>query len=109
MHQGGAGMGQFGVQMTPLQAPHMQVTPLQAPHMQVTPPQAPHMQFQPPMAHYTPPQAPHVSVTPLQAPNLSVPSPALPAKAPVNWLLIAIVGLAMFIAGALIVMLLVKK
>jgi len=34
-------------------------------------------------------------------------APAAPAKT--NWLLIAIIGLVMFIAGAVIVMLLVKK
>jgi len=82
----GPGLGQFGVpQFNPPQAPQMQYAP-------------------PPMPQYTPPQ---MAFTPPPVPQM--PAPAPPAKAPINWLLIAIIGLVMFIAGAVIVLLLVKK
>jgi hypothetical protein len=87
-----------------------QFTPPQAPGVQYTPPQAPQMQFQPMQApQFTPPQAPQLAYTPPQAPQIGVAAAAPAAPAKTNWLLIAIIGLVMFIAGAVIVMLLVKK
>jgi hypothetical protein len=75
---------------------------------QFTPPQAPQIQYTPPpVPQFVPPPVPQVAFTPPSAPP--APAPAAPVKAPTNWLLIAIIGLVMFIAGAVIVLLLLKK
>jgi hypothetical protein len=91
------GPGQFAAPQ--FAAPQVSYTPPQMPQMAYTPPQAPQVS-------YTPPAPPQMAYTPPQAPQMS--GAPVPAKAPVNWLLIAIIGLVMFIAGAVIVMLLMK-
>jgi hypothetical protein len=67
-------------------------------------PQAP--QFAPPAPPAAPPMPQYAPPPPL--PQASVPPPAAPQKAPVNWLLIAIIAVVVFILGVVTAVVLLK-
>jgi hypothetical protein len=79
------------------------------PQVSYQPPQMPQASYQPPQMSYQAPQAPQVSYQPPQMPQPAIPQPAVPAKPPANNMVLIAIGILLaFLAGGIIVYLLVR-